>query len=125
MAYKLKKHVRYVIHKTANLVIAFVGLINQGKNPEPERILKLLIYAAAEAGAMGLIEAIFSLPVGRTVFEVYKNDSALPEDIAEENGHREVAEYLRGITERSVEFQVHFIGCPETRGGHKKDPHYY
>ena len=89
------------------MVIAFVGLVNQGKNLKPERILKLLIYAAAEAGAMRLIETIFSLPAGRIVFEVYKDDSALPEDIAEENGHREVAVYLRGVTERSVEFQVH------------------
>lgn len=111
MAWKLKKHVEYVIHKTANFEIAFVGLVNQGKYLEPERILKLLIHAAAEAGAMRLIETIFSLPAGRIVFEVYKDDSALPEDIAEENSHREVAEYLRGITERLVQFQVHFKRC--------------
>ena len=81
----------------------FIGPLDQEKQLDPDHILKPLVYAAAEAGAMGLIETIFSLPAGRVVFEAYKGDSSLPEDIAEENGYGKVAEYLRDITKRLVE----------------------
>ena len=81
----------------------FLGPFNQEKQLEAEKFLKALVYAAAEAGAMRLIETIFSLPAGRVVFESYKEESLLPEDIAEENGHGKVAAYLRGKTKRSVD----------------------
>ena len=78
------------------------GPVDQAKQLDPD-ILKRLVYAAAEAGAMRLIEKVFSLPAGRVVFETYKEDSSLPEDIAEENGHGKVAAYLRDITRRLVD----------------------
>ena len=81
----------------------FKGLLDQAKQLDPDNILKALVYAAAEAGAMRLIETIFSLPAGRIAFEAYKEDSSLPEDIAEENGHGKVAAYLRDITRRLVD----------------------
>ena len=81
----------------------FKGLLDQAKQLDPDNILKTLVYAAAEAGAMRLIETIFSLPAGRVAFEAYKEDSSLPEDIAEENGHGKVAAYLRDITRRLVD----------------------
>ena len=65
--------------------------------------MKALVYAAAEAGAIRLIETIFSLPAGRVVFESYKEESSLPEDIAEENGHGKAAAYLRDKTKRSID----------------------
>ena len=80
----------------------FKGPVDQAKQLHPD-ILKPLVYAAAEAGAMRLIETIFSLPAGRIAFEAYKEDSSLPEDKAEENGHGQVAAYLRDITRRLVD----------------------
>ena len=80
----------------------FKGPVDQAKQLHPD-ILKPLVYAAAEAGAMRLIETIFSLPAGRVAFEAYKDDSSLPEDIAEENGHGKLAAYLRDITRRLVD----------------------
>ena len=81
----------------------FKGLLDQAKQLDPDNIFKVLVYAAAEAGAMRLIQTIFSLPAGRIAFEAYKEDSSLPEDIAEENGHGKVAAYLRDITRRLVD----------------------
>lgn len=78
---------------------------HQEKQLEAEKFLKALVYAAAEAGAMRLIETIFSLPAGRVVFQSYKEESVLPEDIAEENGHGKAAAYLRGKTKRYSEEQ--------------------
>ena len=85
------------------MVIIFLGPLHQEKQLEPEKFLKALVYAAAEAGAMRPIETIFSLPAGRVVFESYKEESSLPEDIAEENSHGKVAAYLRVKTKRSVD----------------------
>ena len=85
------------------MVIIFLGPLHQEKQLEPEKVLKALVYAAAEAGAMRLIDTIFSLPAGRVVFESYKEESSLPEEIAEENGHGKVAAYLRVKTKRSVD----------------------
>lgn len=75
---------------------------------QPEDILQPLLFTAAETGAKELIEIIFTLPVGRILFEAYRNESPLPEDIAEENGHEEIAEYLRGITKRYLNLPAIF-----------------
>lgn len=85
------------------LVIVFIGLVSQEGQVEPQNILKALVYAAAEAGALKLIETIFSLSAGRVAFQAYKEDIYLPEDIAQENGHRDVAAYLRATTKRLVD----------------------
>lgn len=82
----------------------FSGLSNGKQQLRPVDILKALVYAAAEAGAKEIIKLSFSLSAGILVFEAYKNDLPLPEDIAEENGHDEVAEYLRSITKRYINF---------------------
>ena len=81
----------------------FKGLLDQAKQLDPDNILKVLVYAAAEAGALKLIKTIFSLSAGRVAFQAYKEDIYLPEDIAEENGHRDVAAYLRATTKRLVD----------------------
>lgn len=85
------------------LVIVFIGLVIQEGQVEPQYILKALVYAAAEAGALKLIEKIFSLSAGRVAFQAYKEDVYLPEDIADENGHRDVAAYLRATTKRLID----------------------
>lgn len=74
--------------------------------------MKHLVYAAAEAGIMKLIKTVFRSPAGRIVCGMCQEENSLPEDVAEENGHEKVATYLRGITKRSVGFQVHFNRCP-------------
>lgn len=89
-------------------LLFFQDLYTQKNNFEPDKILKALVYAAAEAGALRLIETIFSLRAGRVVYESYKEESSLPEDIAEENGHGKVAAYLRGKTKRSVDILCTF-----------------
>lgn len=76
----------------------FSGPANQELRPAD--ILKPFVYAGAQAGASELIEIIFNLPMAKIIFETYKNESCLPEDIAEENGHKEIAHFLRGITKR-------------------------
>lgn len=85
------------------LVIVFIGLVIQEGQVGPQHILKALVYAAAEAGALKLIEKIFSLSAGRVAFQAYKEDVYLPEDIADENGHRDVAAYLRATTKRLID----------------------
>ena len=43
---------------------------------------------------------MFGTSAGRAAFEAYKNNSPLPENIADENGHEKIAAYLQSITER-------------------------
>jgi len=43
---------------------------------------------------------IFSTSAGRIIFEAYKKESLLPENIADANGHEEIATFLRAITKR-------------------------
>lgn len=92
----------YSQSSSAFLVIV-LGRLVQEKQLDPEKILKPVVYAAAEAGDMRLLETIFSLPAGNVVFESCKEESSLPEDVAEENGHGEVAEYLQAMTKRLVD----------------------
>jgi len=65
-----------------------------------------LLSAAAETGAKNFIEAVFNSSAGRIVFEAYKGKSPLPEDVAEENGHEEIAAYLRGIAKKYINFTL-------------------
>ena len=95
------ENIRMVLVANANLYGYFSGLPDQ---LQPVDILQPLIYVAAELGAMEFIDIIYSLSAGRIVLHAYKNDDVLPEDIAEENGHEEIAAYLREITKRCVIF---------------------
>lgn len=65
-------------------------------------LLRYLIYTAARIGAEEFIRMIFSTSAGRIVFEAYKKESTLPEDMAEENGHEGIATFLRAITKRYI-----------------------
>jgi len=66
-------------------------------------ILRCLVYTAAGIGAEEFIRMIFSTSAGRIVFEAYKKESPLPEDMADANGHEETATFLRAITKRFSE----------------------
>ena len=67
---------------------------------EPEQMLCVLVYAAAEIGRQQFIEMIFDSSAGRVVYDHYKNSSALPEAIAREYGHEKTATFLEEITDR-------------------------
>ena len=76
------------------------GLPNDGQQRQAVDILRCLVYTAAGIGAGEFIRMIFSTSAGRIVFEAYKKESRLPEDIADANGHKEIATFLRAITKR-------------------------
>lgn len=82
----------------------FLALPNQENQSEAGDILKLLVYTAAQIGAGGFIRFIFSSSAGQNVFEAYRNESLLPEHIAEANGHENIAAYIRDITKRYMKF---------------------
>jgi len=65
-------------------------------------ILRCLLYTAAEIGAEEFIQMIFSTSAGRIVFEAYKKESSLPEDMADANGYEDIAAFLRAITKRYI-----------------------
>jgi len=79
------------------------GLYEQGGKQQPVDVLQRLLYTAAQIGAEQFIRTLFSTSAGRIVFESYKNRTPLPEDIADANGHDEIAGYFRSITERFSE----------------------
>ena len=72
----------------------------QGGQQQQVAVLCRLLYTAARIGGEQFIQMLLSTSAGRIVFEEYRNKSPLPEDIAEANGHEEIAKYFRGVTER-------------------------
>ena len=80
----------------------FPGLPNDRRQRQAVDILKCLVCTAAEIGAEEFIRMIFSSSASRIIFEAYKKESLLPENIADENGHEEIATFLRAITKRYI-----------------------
>ena len=78
---------------------SLLGIFNQGYQHSVD-VLTSLVYAAARIGVGEFIRMVFSTSAGRIVFEAYKNKSPLPENIADANGHDEIAASLRAITKR-------------------------
>ncbi|XP_022800840.1 uncharacterized protein LOC111338605 isoform X2 [Stylophora pistillata] len=64
------------------------------------KVLQLLVYVAAEEDAEQFIQMIFSTSAGKMVFDSYKAETTLPEDVARANGHNELAEYLQDVNKR-------------------------
>ena len=62
--------------------------------------MQLLVYTAAQTDAREFIEMVFSTSAGRIVFNSYKDRTPLPEDVAQANGHEELAQYLTDINTR-------------------------
>lgn len=79
---------------------AFLGLPQEGRQLQSVQILCRLLFTAARIGEEKFIRLVFGTSAGRAAFEAYKNKSPLPENIADENGHKKIAAYLRSITER-------------------------
>ena len=62
--------------------------------------MQLLVYTAAQTDAREFIEMVFSTSAGQIVFNSYKDRTPLPEDVAQANGHEELAQYLADINTR-------------------------
>lgn len=64
------------------------------------KLLQLLVYKAAEIDGQEFIQMIFSTSAGKVVFDSYRNNATLPEDIARVNGHLALADYLQNVNNR-------------------------
>ena len=74
--------------------------LNQSKCAWSVELLRLLVYKAAEIGGRQFIRVIFSTSAGKVVFNSYKNNATLPEDVARTNGHLALADYLQDVDSR-------------------------
>ena len=77
-----------------------LGFSNKGQQRNSVEFLRHLVYTASRIGAENFIRVIFTSSAGRIVFEAYQNEDCLPEHVADANGHKMIAAYLRRITER-------------------------
>ena len=77
-----------------NFLFSFLGC-NQ-----PVQMLSLLVYVAAEIGALQFLKIIFTSSAGMVVFSAYRENSTLPEVIARDHGNEETANYLEDVTKR-------------------------
>ena len=59
-----------------------------------------MVYKAAQTNAQEFMEMVFSTSAGQVVFNSYKDRTPLPEDIAQANGHDELAQYLQDVYTR-------------------------
>ena len=71
------------------------GYPNQGGRKTAMTFLIRLFLTAARIGAELFIKKICSTSAGPTVYEMCKNESTLPEEIAAANGHDHIAVFLQ------------------------------
>ena len=64
------------------------------------QLLIRFISTAAKVNAIWFIRLIFDLPAGRIAFDSYKGRPLLPENVARERDHNEVADYLVDTSKR-------------------------
>lgn len=94
---------------------AFLGLPQEGRQLQSVQILCRLLFTAARIGEEKFIRLVFGTSAGRAAFEAYKNKSPLPENIADENGHKKIAAYLRSITERYLNSKLFQLSTMKKR----------
>ena len=77
----------------------FQGLssLDQSRCAWSVKLLQLLVYKAAEVGGQEFIQMIFSTSAGKVVFDSYRNNATLPEDVARVNGLSALADYLQDV----------------------------
>ena len=63
-------------------------------------ILQLMVYTATETNAHQFVRVLFGTSVGRAVFSHYRDSTRLPQDVALDKGHEELAEYLEEVHQR-------------------------
>ena len=81
----------------------FLTIVGPSSWEKPSLSVQLLIrfiYAAAKVNAIWFIGLIFDLPAGRIAFDLYKGKPLLPENVARESDHNEVADYLEDMSKR-------------------------
>lgn len=66
------------------------------------KALQCILFAAAATNDRECIEIFFSTSAGEAVFQTYRNSSILPEDIARDRGHQNLAEYLQNVHKRWI-----------------------
>ena len=62
--------------------------------------LQFMVYKAAETNAQRFARLLLSTSVGKAVFNHYRNNACLPQDVARDKGHKELAEYLEEVNQR-------------------------
>ena len=76
-----------------------VGAVQTGVD-STLNILQLMVYTAAETNAHQFVRVLFGTSVGRAVFSHYRDSTRLPQDVARDKGHKELAEYLEEMHQR-------------------------
>ena len=94
-----------VLHQKSFIKIPFIGCINSGNPLNSLQGLLLLVYTAAETNTRQFIELVFNSSAGKVVFNAYRYNSPLPEDVARAFGHEDTAQYLESISKR---YRVYF-----------------
>ena len=89
-----------IIDKGSFFFLTIVGSSSWEKPSLSVQLLIRFIYAAAKVNAVWFIRLIFDLPAGRIAFDFYKGKPLLPENVARERDHNEVADYLEDISKR-------------------------
>ena len=77
----------------------FVGAVQTGVD-STLNVLQLMVYTAAETNAHQFVRVLFGTSVGRAVFSHYRDSTRLPQDVARDKGHEELAEYLEEVHQR-------------------------
>ncbi|XP_020614089.1 uncharacterized protein LOC110052317 isoform X3 [Orbicella faveolata] len=73
---------------------------SENKGAWSVKVLKVLVYKAAQIGGFEFVKTVFSTSAGKIVFSNYKDSATLPEDAARANGHTTLADYLQGLNTR-------------------------
>ena len=89
-----------IIDKGFFIFLTIVGSSGREKPSLSVQLLIRFIYAAAKVNAVWFIRLIFDLPAGRIAFDSYKGRPLLPENVARERDHNEVADYLEDMSKR-------------------------
>lgn len=74
--------------------------LSENTNAWSVKVLKDLVYKAAQVGGLEFIKTIFTTSAGKVVFSNYKDSPTLPEDVARANGHTTLADYLQDMNNR-------------------------
>ena len=74
--------------------------VNKNRQSWPVKLLMLLVYKAAQINNLELLQVIFRTSGGTSVFNRYKNNDVLPEDVARANGNAFLGNYLENMNKR-------------------------
>lgn len=90
----------------SKFTLSFLGLPREGGETSSANVLRRLVFTAARTGAEQFIRMIFGTSARRAVYETYKNEPLLPEDVAATKGHDRIAAYLGAQTKKYAIFRI-------------------